>query len=710
MKQRGSLTTLVGVLGLFGFVGGFTGCSNDSKVTQTQVSPVSSCVAGARPAIDTRIALKPLVSNLSFSAPVLFLQQPGNSSLDYVVEQGGVIKVFDASAEVPQADTFVDLSSRVNAEPAEGGLLGMAFHPHFAENHLVFLSFTDSGPNGLRSVVAKYSATEDGRSLNPDSEQIVLTIDQPYGNHNGGNIVFGPDGFLYLGYGDGGAAGDPQNRAQNLDTLLGKMLRIDVDSASPYGIPPDNPFANGGGRGELFAWGLRNPWRFSFDRETGELWVGDVGQDHIEEVDLVKKGGNYGWNVKEADECFSTTPCTGPYIDPIVQYDHSQGVSITGGYVYRGKSIDALLGSYLYADFKTGLLWRIIHDPSSGDALPELLLETGLSISSFGETNEGEIVVLDYYSGRLFQLVSSGGTTTNSLPEKLSDTGCYNSSGVPADGLIPYEINAPFWSDGAEKKRWISLPQGRTVAVGPDGDLDLPNGTVVVKEFSLGDRRIETRLFMRHDDGGWAGYSYFWDDDQHDATLLKGAKNVEFDGQIWHFPSRAECMQCHSGAAGYTLGLELSQLDRRITTQSNTPIEQLEYLKEKNVVPSTVEAPTATLVDPFADASLSTRARSYLHSNCSFCHRPGGTGQGEIDLLFATSLTDTKICNTMPSQGDLGIEGARLVSPANPEQSVLLYRVEHQDANRMPPLASQIVDSKGAELLREWITGLNSCN
>jgi glucose/arabinose dehydrogenase len=298
------------------------------------------------------------------------------------------------------ATPFIDIRSRV-AGGGERGLLGLAFHPSHASNRRFFLSYTRTSGGQLQSVIAEYQASAADPNTADTAERVVLTVDQPFDNHNGGQIQFGPDGYLYIGLGDGGSGGDPHGNGQNLGTLLGKLLRIDVDSTQPYAVPPDNPFVGqGGARAEIWALGFRNPWRFSFDPTTGRLFAGDVGQGSFEEVDIVVKGGNYGWNVMEGLHCFSPpTGCNTSGLElPIAEYDHTEGISITGGYVYRGTLIPELAGRYVFGDFGSGRVWQLT-EGTAGTWTRALLLDTSLNISSFGRDAAGEILVVDYNGG-----------------------------------------------------------------------------------------------------------------------------------------------------------------------------------------------------------------------------------------------------------------------------------------------------------------------
>ena len=340
------------------------------------------------------IALAPVARGLD--SPLFVTQAPGETGTLYVLEQPGRMRVIRGTRLEPLP--FLDIRPRVKSG-GEQGLLGLAFHPRFATNGRLFLNYTRE-PDGA-TVVSEFIAR--GGKADPRSERMLLTVAQPWANHNGGMLAFGPDGFLYIALGDGGLAADPGNRAQDRNELLGKILRIDVDRGRPYGIPADNSFARGSGRPEIFALGLRNPWRFSFDRATGELWAADVGQDAREEVNRITRGGNYGWRVMEGSRCF--LPPVGcerrRYIAPVAEYPHADGrCSITGGYVYRGRAIPAIKGKYLFGDFCTG---EVMTTDDGGGV--RVLLDTDAKISSFGEDADGEIYLTDL-AGTVYRIVS----------------------------------------------------------------------------------------------------------------------------------------------------------------------------------------------------------------------------------------------------------------------------------------------------------------
>lgn len=337
--------------------------------------------------------------NLTFSRPVEFTHAGDGTNRVYVLEQEGKIRVFENKRSVQKASVYLDLSRKVSSE-GEMGLLGLAFHPNFRSNGYFYVYYTKRNP--LESVIARYQATAPGlNSVDPATETVVLRFPQPYDNHNGGKIAFGPDGYLYISTGDGGAWGDPHQNAQNRASWLGKILRIDINQSEKgtYGIPADNPFVNhrDGYREEIFAYGLRNPWRFSFDRQTGQIWAGDVGQNQYEEIDIIVKGGNYGWRLKEARSCYNPRKDCDPgnLIDPIHQYPRDEGVSVTGGVVYRGSLHPALQGKYLYADFASGKVWALTSGNETQTANQLLTVGAG-SISAFGEDPAGEVYLLDH--------------------------------------------------------------------------------------------------------------------------------------------------------------------------------------------------------------------------------------------------------------------------------------------------------------------------
>ncbi|HLL24020.1 MAG TPA: PQQ-dependent sugar dehydrogenase, partial [Kofleriaceae bacterium] len=451
-------------------------------------------------------------------------------------------------------------------------------------------------------------------------------------------------------------------------------------------------------------------------RETGEQWVGDVGQNAWEEINKVAKAGNYGWATCEGfHRSGSTTAlCNTPgFLDPIVEHPRTEARSITGGVVYRGTAMPSLVGTYIYGDFATGNVWALLFDEDNKPKPKQLFNVGGGTLVAFAQGNDGEVYTVEI-SGEISKLVPSGPTQPDTFPQKLSLTGCVDPAdpSKPASGLVPYDVVSPLWSDGAEKTRYLALPDGATIKVMPDHDWDLPIGSVLVKTFALDGQRLETRLFMRHEDGGWGGYTYEWDADGKDATLLPAGKLRPLEGaQSWAYPSRTQCIQCHSVAAGGTLGLETGQLNRELVyTSTNRLSNQLATLEHIGMFSAPIGPPEAAprLAEPTGTDAIEARARSYLHANCSHCHRPMGGGQGMMDLRVTQSLADTKTCDATSTQGP--VEGAtKLVRPGAPEQSILSLRMHATDNKRMPPVGVTVTDTTGSAVVDDWIRSLTAC-
>lgn len=406
------------------------------------------------------LQLQVAFSNLSFARPV-DLQHPGDGTdRIFVVEQAGLIKVFENNTSATTAATFLDITGRVNDTGNEEGLLGLAFHPDYKNNGYFYVNYTATAPR--RTVIARYRVNASNPNLaDPNSEFILLTFNQPFENHNGGQIAFGPDSYLYIATGDGGSGGDPQGNGQNLQTLLGKILCIDVNITSAgrnYGIPSTNPFAGNtvGNREEIYAYGLRNPWRMSFDPVTKWLWAGDVGQGRREEIDIIENGKNYGWNRMEGTLCYpSGTPCDLPGLTkPIAEYDRTLGASVTGGYVYRSNKVPELAGAYIYADYVSGRIWSLRYD-GVNPASNVLLLDTNLFIASFGVDKNLELYICAF-DGRIYRFrptassVDDSGTVPKSAqlvqnyPNPFGNDALSRATGTPAT-TIEYTLtqNAP---------------------------------------------------------------------------------------------------------------------------------------------------------------------------------------------------------------------------------------------------------------------------
>lgn len=364
--------------------------------TPTLAPPSPTPGPTQRPPLDSlQVRLQPVASG--FEQPVYISTAGDGPGRLFVVEQAGRIQILQDGSINPEP--FLDIRSLVGTFGMEQGLLSVAFHPDYKNNGYFFIDYTDREGD---TVIARYSVSENPDVANPDSAKILLTIDQPYQNHNGGHLLFGPDGYLYVGMGDGGSANDPENRAQNLGTLLGKILRLDVDNADPYGVPPNNPFVNTpNARPEIWSYGWRNPWRMAFDPLTNDMYVADVGQNKYEEIDMEPAGSpgglNYGWRLMEGFHCFNPAECDPSTLDvvlPVTEYDHSQGCSVTGGFVYRGHDYPDLEGVYFYSDYCSGIVWGLRAE-ADGSWSQARLLESGARVTSFGQDESGEVYLVD---------------------------------------------------------------------------------------------------------------------------------------------------------------------------------------------------------------------------------------------------------------------------------------------------------------------------
>jgi uncharacterized repeat protein (TIGR03806 family) len=637
---------------------------------------------------------------LSFERPVAIARA---GEVYFVVEQAGRVRRVRREGSGWTSALFVDLGARLAQTTGEGGLLGFAPSPDLASTGEVFVAYTGRSDESLfRVVIARLRTSGEG-TADLASEDVVLAIERDAVGHNGGRLVFGPDRQLYIGVGDG-SWGDPLRRAQDPDQLFGKVLRIDVLGGRPYGIPADNPFASGGGRPEVYALGLRNPWSFSFD-ERGRLWLGDVGHGRWEEIDLVTKGGNYEWPLREGRHCLDRPPCEVPGgTAPVLEYPHVDGFAVIGGVVYRGRALP-LAGRYVFGDFMTGRIWTV--DADRPDA-PQLLFDSGMTISGIAEDAQGELLVVDY-AGRVVRVAPLAPRARP--PVTLRALGCLDEEDPTAMSreLVPYEVNAGLWSDGLDKRRWVSLPEARTIHVREDGAFDVPPGAFFLKELSSGGRRIETRMLVHDAESGWLGYAFEWNEAQTDATLLDGARTVEVEGGTWTIPGRSQCFACHTNAAGRVLGFEAPQLNRRaIGAHGETP-NQLDVLGGAGLFDRPIDPATASaFADPHDTAApLEARARAYLHANCSSCHRSWAS-MGGMDLRATVPLAGMNLLCRPSLDGDLDLQPFAIL-PGDPGASRLVARMAATDAARMPPLGSSRTDAAGFGIVSEWITSLSGC-
>ena len=636
----------------------------------------------------------------------------------------------DGVTPVEQAELFIDTHESINYS-VESGLFAMALDPDFGFDNgatYAYIHFSHAKYNQ----VWRYHMKRNANAWTVDEMVPIMMVLGGGDVHFGGGMKFGADGYLYIALGDGGPPLDPAD-ATRTNRLRGKILRIDPRGKATYGVPTDNPYrlaANGTPNSscndqdlsarvepcpEVFAKGLRNPYRFSFDRETQKMWLGDVGSTEKEEINLIERGFDYGWRTCEGDtpvaSCPPSTAGTG-FVAPVAQFrDSFNQTSVIGGTVYRGLTLPKVFrGAYLFAEIYSGELYAIdepyknvvaspfnvnatLEHPNATTPHPRFR-KLGIQLpglSGFNEDELGEIYVTRFDAtegGGVLKMVPAMAAPVDTIPAKLSLTGCVDPSAPekPAQGVVPYDINAPFWSDGADKERFVAIPDDAKLAVGPDGRLQLPKNGVAVKHFRLNGKLVETRLFVRHDDGGYAGYTYAWQDDQKDALLANPlGESRLFGTQVWSYPSRAQCLTCHNDGAGGTLGLDTRQLHR------NTQLDSLGGLDLFD--PSVDATKVVAFDDPFGAADLDKRARAYLHVNCAMCHRAGA----RPDLVLGAPTTH--LC-----------DAPALVVAGQPGASPLLGRLT--DANRqlrMPKGGGNVIDTKGAGVLRDWITSRTTC-
>ncbi|MEM8884625.1 MAG: PQQ-dependent sugar dehydrogenase [Planctomycetota bacterium] len=641
--------------------------------------------------------------NLSFDRPVKITHAGDDSGRLFVVEQQGIIRVFDDDDATATAPVFLDIRGRVSRAGNEEGLLGLAFDPDFDTNGYFYVYYSAAGPR--RSVISRFTAT--GDDGDETSELILLQYNQPFNNHNGGELQIGDDGLLYISSGDGGSGGDPQNNAQDLDSYLGKVLRMELDGDAPT----SNPFYTGGGgaRDLVWAYGLRNPWRMTFDRVTGELWCGDVGQGAREEIDIIAEGDNLGWPLYEGELVFRN-PTNRPRDDfnrPITEYGRGLGASVSGGLVYRGTTLTSMVGAYLYGDFISGRIWALVWDGEQ--VISNEQVATVPNPSSFGEDENGEMYVCSF-DGNLYRFTENSGGPGETMPSLLSQTGFFRDTAnrVPVAGVIAYDVNAAHWADGSTSERWIALPGEARIGFAETGAWNFPGGTIFVKQFNLAGRPVETRVLVNAR-SGWRGYSYRWNAGGTDATLVDEdgtTEDIPVPGgtQEWQFPARADCMTCHNAAAGYALSVRTRQLNRDFDYAARTD-NQLRAWNNIGLFDRDIgdASQYGAFEDPYGSGPETARARSYLEVNCASCHLPNGPTAVNIDYRFDTAENAMNIFDVVPSNGSLGLPGERRAVAGAKEISTTWERMRRTGALRMPPRGSLLVDDQGVALVGAWI-------
>ncbi len=704
---------------------------------------------------------------LTFNRPVCLSSAPNDTDRLFVCERTGkIIVIPDVTS--PSKITFLDLKAVVdarsgeafdgsNSQGAEAGLLGLAFHPSFETNGHFFVVYDFFNSDGRFQRLSRFtvSTTNPNEALS-NSEIVFIEQENEASNHNGGDIHFGEDGYLYMSWGDEGFANDSLNNSQTVTAdFWSSIIRIDVDKlpgnvepqphpAIPltvaggfanYSVPSDNPaFTNGSldasrldrnqVRTEFWAIGLRNPWRMSFDEMTGKLICADVGQGAREEVSVIEKGGNYQWAFREGEIVGPKSGQQKPFgweqeSPPVITYNRTEGRSITGGRVYYGSNIPELVGKYVYADYVTGNIWISGTSFSS----PPLKILTEIGISAFGEDpSNKDLLLCDLDNGIIRRL--QGVSNLDQFPATLSQTGVFTDLGnlTPEAGVLPYDVNLTFWSDHALKQRWFAVGNVNSkIDFQEEGPWAMPEGSVWIKHFDLelvrGDpttaKRLETRIIVRTA-SGIEGVSYRWNEAGTDADLVP-AVGVSFPVQIndngnlitqtWEIPAQADCATCHNPEAGHLLSFNTRQLNRadEIGGVSGNYIQLLENAGYfSNDIPETLNLPKHVRWDD-PNSTFESQVRSYLDVNCSYCHADGGSNEGAFSAKAFLSLSDTRMVEGFPNGNRLN-DADRLLVPGNVDRSVIWSRIaEANGYSRMPPLASNVIDEVGRDKIRDWI-------
>jgi uncharacterized repeat protein (TIGR03806 family) len=690
-----------------------------------------------------------------------------------VWEREGKIWTFENSSTATQKKLVLDLSDECQGWD-DSGLLGVAFHPGFATNHIMFVFYTwvkpgtvagspttrpnPTLPNTYHDRLERYTLDENGVAI-PNSRTILIDQTDQTVWHHGGGIFFHPqNGFLYLTIGDNSVSDNDQIVNKS---LLGGVLRLDVDCrggnishpiprqpvagvSSNYFIPNDNPFVGQPDvLEEFFCLGLRSPHRMTIDPPTGRIFIGDVGESSREEIDVIEPGEsglNFQWNYCEGNLGKMKLPCIGISRGPILDYPHTDGRAVIGGYVYRGKKFARDLGGkYIFGDNVFRTVWAM--DETATPAKKNLLCVmpkgdgpnsgsdyTGLS--SFGTDADGEIYFCQMSSigGKIYTLQRGGPPPpSHPIPKLLSQTGAFANLKklTPQKFLIPYSVNSPLWSDGAVKTRWFALPSDSQIHFWPSGPWTFPNGTVFVKNFSLPVddtnpkilRRLETRLLVRDADGNVYGASYKWRNDLSDADLvntgitepIKIKTATGSRTQNWFFPGRQDCLTCHTPQSSGVLGVNTRQINGDFKYPNGATDNQLRALNhihifdtalDENEIPQFEKLVSVTNTS----APLELRARSYFDSNCAQCHRPGGV-ETFFDARFETPLDHQGIING-PVENPLGMDGAKIIVPADLTRSVLFHRINIVGDLQMPPIARNVTDRAAVATIAAWINSL----
>lgn len=674
----------------------------------------------------------PAFAGIHFNHPSSLEEMPNGRML--VAEIGGRISTFDKNDPQGTLHLVGDLKNVLPKELSQNVgrlLLDVTLHPNYSKNRTLFVAYAYPGKDGHRRV-SRFRVT-DQETLDLKSETVIITW--PTGGHSGGCLNFGKDGMLYISTGDGSGPNPPDGltTGQDISDLLGSILRIDVDQPSQdkaYTIPADNPFvAVPKARGEIWSYGLRNPWKFGVDPQTGAIFAADNGWETWEMIHEIVRGGNCGWPIMEGRAILRSEVPQGPtpIRPPIKDHLHTEANSVIGGPIYRGKKLPELNGAFIYGDYITGTIWSV-QTAENQDYRHQTLVDTDQRIVDFAQGSGGELYVLDFdFTGQIYELVPTQRKDTSAdFPRRLSETGLFASlqTMTPAAGVVPYDVTADRWLDGAIATRFVATPNQEAITL-RDGEqpAEYPDGTVLVKHLSFAkadgkSRPVETQI-LHYEYGQWHPYSYLWNEQGSEAELVdsSGADRVfvlpaahpqtKPAPRTWHVNAQNECKLCHNAGAGFVLGFVPNQLDRPLIGDNRR--NQLEALKSWGVLasaPSLESYAASKLVNPQDESqSLDDRARSYLHANCSSCHHPGGNAI--VSFYLRRELPFEKLnTNKGTGIGTFGMSDAKIIVPGDPYRSVLMYRMSKLGYARMPYIGSRVVDSQGVALIEDWIRSM----
>jgi chitodextrinase len=705
------------------------GCDNaltSQQFALIATDAVTACVAGAAPG--NAIATQEYWAGVPFTQPMELVQEPaavGNAWI--VMDQTGMIRRVNDNPGDNTNTVFLNMQGKLTTA-GESGLASLAFDPDYANNRYVYLTYQSSAPMELR--LSRWTANPDFKAIDPTSEKRVFVFPQASDIHHSGSIVFGPGPvagakYMYLTVGDNGtnAPGDPTpQKVPKMNWPNGKVLRF-TPNEYRFIAPVAWNYADGAVNPWIVAKGLRNPWRTSFD--GNDLWISNVGFDTNEEINkfnvITDNMPDFGWPWCEGTLCCAGSvncaglpakPADNLLTWPVHEYPRSEGTTAQGaaiaGFVYRGAALPGLVGKFIFSDFVDQTIFAL--DPVT--KVRTTILNGIGDIADIGQDRNGEIMLTDYGKSNVYKIIPGAAQPLVWPPQNLADAGCFlnlneaDAVSPTKPGVNPFTVAQKFWSDGADKQRYISLPPGATVDVANADDWKLPPGGVTIKNFRwpATGKTFETRLFVRHTNGIYAGYTYKWTSATTAALVGANGDTKDLGGHVWNYPSRAQCMTCHNEKVGGSIALETRQLN---------VANQLSNMSAAGILNPPNPAPLAPF--PYhldAAVPLKERAESYLHVNCANCHRgatESSAGRATWDARFTTPLAQKKACDELPFEAVSGNANERIIKPGSNALSTVWLRAHQRTNNFMPPLGSTLVDTDGVQMLADWMNQLTGC-